>query len=196
MLCRRLLIVIALATSCVLPFDAAALTVLSVPTAELIESSAVIFHGDCVDVRVLDRRAQGRGVWTRFAFKVREVIKGPRAIRGRFEFEMPGGVLADYGQLTPGMPTFRAGEEVVLMLEAFGSGETAGFVPTGAAQGKFGVTRDRARRKVVTRQLDSVHLVERDGTTGRLRAARPPRQTTARLVPFLKTVRAQVEVAR
>ncbi|MCA8980905.1 MAG: hypothetical protein H6831_02835 [Planctomycetes bacterium] len=68
---------------------------------------------------------------------------------------IPGGVLPDgRGLLLPGMPQFRAGEELILFLSAPGS--TGVRVPVGLAQGKLSLFTDLSGERVLAREPASL----------------------------------------
>ena len=71
----------------------------------------------------------------------------------------------------PGMPSFTAGEEVVVFLEK----TQKNWALTGLSQGKFSVTTDTLGNKTVTRSLDGIHMMARD-KDGRLREAHTKNQ--------------------
>lgn len=142
-----------------------AMTVLQAGLPELVATSAIVLHAKVRAVRVEDRRAIGRAVWTVYELDVVEVLKGDRkAIGPRFTFSLLGGATKDGMTLSvPGMPSFQAGEETVVLLERHAEGYTL----TGAPQGKWTVYRDAKNIARVVRPLDGAHLVRR-AADGRL----------------------------
>lgn len=153
-----------------LPAPAEAMTVLQASLPELVQTSGLVMHARTRAVRVEDRRAIGRAVWTVYEFDVIELYKGDRkAIGPRFRLELLGGATADGMTLSvPGMPGFAMGEEVVLLLER----HSEGYTLTGAPQGKWTVYRDAQGVARVVRPLDQAHLVRR-GQDGRLEHVEP-----------------------
>lgn len=154
-----------------------AMTVLHAPLAELVGASEYVLHGTVARTDVLDRRAAGRSVFTRFTLDVHDVWKGDRAKVGKsFSFELLGGKTAD-GLVVrvPGLPMFAKGDEVVLLLERHAYGHTI----TGGPQGHFSVRAmplkpgSKKTRKVVARDLHSAHLVRKDPATGKLVPVHP-----------------------
>jgi len=143
------------------------MTVLAASLQELVGASAIVLHAKVRSVRVDDRRAAGRAVWTVYELDVLEVLKGDRkAIGARFTFELLGGSTKDGMTLSvPGMPGFLAGEETVILLERHAEGYTL----TGAPQGKWTVYHDAKGVARVVRPLDGAHIVKR-AADGRLRA--------------------------
>ncbi len=145
--------------------DAQAMTVLAASVEDLVQTSEIVLHGRARSVRVDDRRAQGRAVWTVYQFDVQDVWKGDRkSVGSTFTLELLGGRTADGMTLSvPGMPGFAVGEEVVMLLERHSDGYTL----TGAPQGKWTVYRDSQSVARVVRPLADAHLVQR-AADGRL----------------------------
>ncbi len=149
----------ALSVGAALPNDAQAMTVLAASVEDLVQTSEIVLHGKVRTVRVDDRRAKGRAVWTVYQFDVQDVWKGDRkGIGATFQLELLGGRTPDGMTLSvPGMPGFAAGEEAVLLLERHSEGHTL----TGAPQGKWTVYRDSMNVARVVRPLADAHLVQR-----------------------------------
>mgnify|MGYP007046958390 CR=1 FL=1 len=149
--------------------NAHAMTVLYGELPDLVRASELVLHGKISDVQVVDRRKEGRGVWTEFTLAVLDVWKGDRKTVGTvFRWRHIGGSTADGMTLhVPGMPTFVAGEETVVLLER----HSEGHVLTGATQGKFFVTADKKGAKFASRSFGGVNLVSR-GANGRLSSVR------------------------
>jgi len=147
------------------PQDASAMTVMYAELPELVNASELVLYGKVIDVKVIDRRKAGRAVWTEFTLSVLDVWKGDRKTVGKvFRWRHLGGSTADGMTLhVPGMPTFSAGEETVVLLER----HSEGHVLTGAAQGKFTVSTNAKGQKFATRHLGGVNLVRR-AANGRL----------------------------
>ena len=130
----------------------------------LVQRSEVIVEGRVLAAHTLEA---GDLVLTEYLLEVSRTFKGPdqpyRALR------FPGGVRADgSGLLVPGMPHLAPGEEAVLFLEP----ETRGGMrlPTGLAQGKFGVRRAADGTKRLVRELGSLGLVGAPDSQGGQRA--------------------------
>ncbi len=141
------------------PSTTTAMTVLKASLPDLVGTSELVLHARVHSVKVHDRRAIGRAVWTRYELDVIEVYKGDRKVVGpRFGFELLGGSTADGMTLSvPGMPGFTASEEVVVLLER----HAEGFTLTGAPQGKWTIYRDAKKVARVVRDTDHAHIVER-----------------------------------
>lgn len=148
---------------------AAAMTVLQVDLKTLVTASDLVLHGTIDRAQVLDRRKEGRGVWTEYTLAVSEVWKGEQKLAGqKFAWRHVGGTTADGMTVAvPGMPRFQPGEEVVVVLE-----KTAeSWVVSAGPQGKFRVEKDGQGRRVVRRDLHDAHLVRKDPATGKLEHA-------------------------
>lgn len=115
---------------------------------DMVDAADLVLHGHVVSARAsLGHRGL---IETAYTLDVRETLWGEPA--DQRVVRIPGGVLPDgRGLLLAGMPTIRAGEEVLLFL----SGESASGVrmPVGLAQGKF----------TVERLLDGTVRLTRDG---------------------------------
>jgi hypothetical protein len=148
------------------PAPAHAMTVLQVDLKTMVGVADLVLQGTIAATKVLDRRAEGRGVWTEYTLDVAEVWKGDARLAGKpFAWRHIGGTTADGRTVSvPGMPTFRPGEEVVVILEK----TSQGHVVSGGPQGKFAVFKDASGKKIVTRDLSEAHLVRHDPATGRV----------------------------
>lgn len=151
------------------PVAARAMTVLQVDLKTLVAAADVVLSGTIAGTRVVDRRKEGRGVWTEFTLQVAEVWKGDAKLAGKaFQWRHVGGTTTDgITVAVPGMPGFAVGEEVVVVLEK----NSQGHVVSGGPQGKFTVRKDAAGRKTVTREVTDVHMLRRDPATGRIAEA-------------------------
>ena len=170
-----------------LPAPAVAMTVLQVDLKQLVATANVVLHGTIAKTTVLDRRKEGRGVWTEFALDVKETWKGDAGKVGpRFTWRHIGGTTADGMTVAvPGMPTFVAGEEVVVVLEK----TSDGFVVSGGPQGKYHVDKDMLGRKSVKRDLHDAHFVRRE-PAGKGQVLPAPRVVP--VVRFLSELRTEV----
>ncbi len=142
-----------------------AMTVLQVDLKQLVSTADLVLYGTVARTQVLDRRKDDRGVWTEFTLTVREVWKGDASKPGAsFVWRHVGGTTADGMTVAvPGMPTFQAGEDVVVILE-----KTAdSWVISGGPQGKFSIQKDKAGHATVRRDLLDAYMVQRD-PSGRL----------------------------
>lgn len=174
-------------------WPAAALTVVALDLDALVAGSDLVLHGDVTATQVLDRRAEGRGIWTEIRLQVREVWKGDPKLAGRtFAWQSMGGTTKDgLTMAIPGMPQFVAGERVVVALER----TSQGWVVTGGPQGKFQVTQERTGQWLVRRPVSDVHAVRKDGKTGKLQEV-PLREVVRTLPQFKADVRMAVTRAK
>ncbi len=182
-------VISATALAAVLPAaPAAAMTVLQVDLKALVTTADQVLYGKVAGTRVLDRRKEGRGVWTEISLDVAEVWKGDARLAGkRFAWMHVGGTTPDGITVhVPGMPTFAAGEETVVILEK----NSESHVVSGGPQGKFSVKTLPTGQKTVTRELPDVHFVRRDPQSGAMQAAPKP----VAIVRTLNEFRAEVAV--
>jgi hypothetical protein len=135
---------------------ARATTILRVPVEDLSRSAAVVIQGRVEDVRVVADPADERRISTKVTVAVGRVLKG-HASGPRLTITLAGGRLGLWNATIPGTPTFEAGEEVVLFLEA----TSDGLKPSGLVEGKYRVTRDAAGRARATRSLEGVAVLSR-----------------------------------
>jgi len=165
---------------------ARAMTVLQVDLKALVSTADVVLYGKVAGTRVLDRRKQGRGVWTEIELQVAEVWKGDARLAGkRFSWMHVGGTTSDgITVAVPGLPQFSAGEETVVILER----TSESHVVSGGPQGKFTVRTSPAGQKTVTRDMADVHYIRRDPATGEMRPA--PKQVE--ILRSLNEFRAEV----
>jgi len=133
--------------------EAGAGTALRLDLPSLVQRSDLI-----VEARVLGARALETEdlLLTEYLLEVSRTFKGAdqsyRALR------LPGGVRADgSGLLIPGVPQLLPGEEALLFLEP--EGRAGARLPTGLAQGKFGVQRGADGAKRLVRDVSSLALV-------------------------------------
>lgn len=128
--------------------------------AELAHVSEIIVHA--VVQRVDDARATGpEGPFeTAIELEILEPVKGLSASQKTFTLILPGGRAGTRTMRIPGMPQFRDGEEVVLLLENVGPQRWA---LSGLSQGVFRVTRT-AGRILVRRELGDVFVVRKAKT--------------------------------
>ena len=135
--------------------DALGAVVRQAELAQLVSSSAIIFHGVVSGVDESPESLSGQFV-TEIQCEVIESIAGLEAHKNTFSFVVPGGQRGTKSLVIPGMPRFLPGDEVVLLLEEVeGRG---GWVFTGLAQGVFWVRRDGLVPQVF-RNLSELTLV-------------------------------------
>ena len=142
------------------PASASATVVIHVGLDELTEISHVIAHVDVESVEFVQPRPGV--IKTRPTFRAREILRGAEDFDGELlVVEVGGGEWGDLRSHIPGMPRFRAGQEVLLFLER----TSGGHIFTGLGQGVFRLRRDPASGEALaTRRLNGVGLVDRDAT--------------------------------
>lgn len=165
---------------------ASAMTVLQVDLKALITTADQVLYGTIAGTKVIDRRKEGRGVWTEISLDVKEVWKGDaRLASKRFSWLHVGGTTPDgITVAVPGMPGFVAGEETVVVLEK----NTESYVISGGPQGKFNVKLNSVGQKTVTRDMPDVNFIRQDPQSGKMQQA--PRQV--QIVRTLNEFRAEV----
>ncbi|MFZ5469487.1 MAG: hypothetical protein ACOZIN_08630 [Myxococcota bacterium] len=112
-----------------------ATTMVAVDVPGLTKGSDAVVHGKVTGIEAKwsgDRRR----IFTEVSLEVVETWKG--APPARLVIVQPGGVVGDVGQRVEGVAHFRVGEEVVVFLEARGTGR---YLVSGMAQGKYRVER-------------------------------------------------------
>jgi hypothetical protein len=139
---RARLVAVLIAASGLLPGAARATTVLRVDLPALTAGADRIFVGRVVAVRSGRDHRHLPATWTTFA--VDEALKGEPGARLTIKQIGVSAPLAD-GSLyrIPALPTYRAGDEVLLFLHP---DSAAGFTsPVGLGQGRFRIRRDGDR---------------------------------------------------
>ncbi len=176
---KRLLSLVVLAPILLSSTPADATTVLRISLEKMTRASAVILHGTVASSQAVAVKGNERHIRTDVTIEITELVKGPKDMR-RITLELPGGQLGKYAMKIPGMPSFTAGQEVVLFLE-----KTAqNWALTGLGQGKFTVYRAADGSKMVRRQLDGIHFVGYD-SSGRFKAMPQPRDKPAQTLSSL-----------
>jgi hypothetical protein len=146
-------------------------TVLSVPAKALIlehmgledlalQSEVVVFGTVAKMESRFDHRSSFRRIVTDVTIEVQRVIAGDAD--KIVVITVPGGEVGDKGQLVPGAPRFRLGEDVVLFLKRVPD-VVEHFSIVGFTQGVFKVVREGGKVKV-RQSLRSVMF--QDGTPG------------------------------
>jgi hypothetical protein len=158
------------------PADAASAVRMDV--AETTLRASEILEGRVLEVRVA-RDADGLVRSTVVLDCERDYLTGTGGATRELVF--PGGTLEDgSGLLIPGLPTLRAGEQVLLFLTGEGG---AGFrLPVGLAQGKWRLVTDRDGIRWALRSDVSAAVVEHDASVQLFgSAARPYADVRAEL---------------
>jgi hypothetical protein len=135
----------AIALACLMPQRAHAMSVIPLYLDEVIDTSAVIFEGTCVDNRS-ERDAVTGLVVTHTTFEVRDVLKG--GVGRTHTIKQIGGSLPGEAlqYRVQGIPRFEPGQDYVVFLAGM---SRAGFSsPIGLAQGRFEITNEEGVRRV------------------------------------------------
>lgn len=155
-----------------LALSASAAVVMDLSDEELVARSDVVVRGTVLETRA-EKSADGAQIFTRAVIRVDEPLKG--APGATVTVTVPGGEIDGIGQSVPGAPTFRAGEEVVVMLHRR-KGPRGWYGVEGLGRGKFTVTQTE-RGKVAVPQIEQIELVHRTpgGKLERVPGERLPR---------------------
>ncbi len=136
--------------------EAYATVVRHAPLRELTQASTWVIHATVGAVDDdLSTDASGPFL-TRVNFNIIEVLRGPQADRSKLSVVFPGGRSGERIARIPGMPQFKMGEEVVVLLESTGEGR---FIPIGLEQGVFRIENKNGER-TVHRNMGSLHFVK------------------------------------
>ena len=142
-----------------------ATTVLKISVEQMTLASHTIAHGVVVSSRAETIDGNPRHIRTIVVVDVKRLLRGQAGTR-QLRLELPGGQVGPWAMKIPGMPSFTAGEEVVLFLEK----TQKNWALTGLSQGKFSVATDPKGKKTVERSLDGIHMMTRNAK-GRLQEA-------------------------
>lgn len=154
------------------PDVAGATTVVHLPLPKLARLADVI-----VDARVERTicRRKGKMLFTHVTVRVSTWYKGIRPDQrpATLKLRIPGGKLGQDRLVVVGMPTFRAGERVLLFLRR----QPGFYWPLGLQQGKFTITRDKQGRLAADRDFGGTSFLRLSGSPpGRLEYQRLVRQ--------------------
>jgi len=139
--------------------SADAATVLRLELPEVTARADHIVHGDVVELRAV-WSDDHRRIYTDAEVRVRDTLKGePNA---RIMVRLLGGEIDGVGQIIPGAPRLRVGEEVVLLLVDRPDGGRI----IGLAQGHFRIARPSGGAAVARRDLRFVERVAPDAAPG------------------------------
>ena len=187
----RRLIPLALLALLALPQRSDSTVVEALDHASMVERSASILWGDCVEVSS-EYTADRERIVTRVTMAPREVLKGED--QALVEVTFPGGTVGDRTYVIHGMPSFRQGQEVVVYLseEAQASGVR---VPMGLSQGFYTVDRTGTAAMAV-RDLRGVTLVGPSEGRGSLSSASHGELEQLPLDDLLSAIRAEVAEAQ
>jgi hypothetical protein len=118
-----------------------ATTLLAVDVPTLSRSADAIVIGTVLSSKA--RLSEGGRIMTDTELQVSEALKGKAF--GTIVVMQPGGIVGDLGQRVEGTAPFRAGEEVLVFLDARGDR----FIVTGMVQGKYKIQRSTDGKEIV-----------------------------------------------
>lgn len=152
---RRRWVLAAAAALALLPASGRSTTVERLTPEELVARSAAIVWGDVVSVRA-EQAANGKGIFTHVEVAPRETLKGaPAPLES---LKLPGGEVGDVAYVVHGVPRFRTGEEVVLLVTD-AHPRSGVRVPVGLGQGVHRVSRPAHGPPIAARDTRDLHLV-------------------------------------
>lgn len=120
---------------------------------EMTGRAARIFAGRCLRVKAVEAGAHGIPMME-VTFEVHQSLKGDA--RGTVTVRQPGRV-GQRGGGIPGLPSFRAGEEVLLFL--YGESPSGNSSPVGLGQGKFTVLTDKEGHRWAVNEFGNRNLL-------------------------------------
>jgi len=141
---------------------ARATTVLRLPVEEMTRRADLVVRAEVRSVTVRLDDAGARPLSTIVDLRVTRVLKG-QAAGPTLRLDLVGGATETASVSIPGMPSFRAGDDVVLFLEK----TPRGYIPAGLSQGKFLVRRGADGVVRAARETVNLSRVTRD-VSGRL----------------------------
>ena len=106
-------LLLAMAMAMATPVQAGASTFVVPGLDVLVAMSSAVVRGEVVDTS--SRRADNGRIVTDYTVRVDEVAAGQAG--STVQFTLPGGTIGDDGEVVTGMPTFQAGDQVVLFLK-------------------------------------------------------------------------------
>ncbi len=181
---RRILLTLFLALGA---GPASATTLAPVDFAQLVTGARAVVYGRITDVRTV-RDDGRRTVETHVTLEARDYYKGN--LGPIVTFMVPGGALGRYRTVYVGAPRFRAGDDVVLFLNA--QGPALPWV-SGLSQGVFRVRRTDQGEPLVTPPPLDAHVTT--GTASAIVRGDPARRPLP-LAAFARAVRAVAEHPR
>lgn len=131
-------------------------TVKRLTHSQLVGAAAEIVHGDCLEAAP-EWDASHRRIFTRVRFAVREHLKGEG--ESTMELLVPGGEIGGVSYVIHGMPTFAAGEEVVVFATA-AHPKSKVKIPVGLDQGCYRVQRSQRVAPAARRDMRQLILAE------------------------------------
>ncbi len=116
---------------------------------QLVCESTDIIHGQITDVQA-SWDADGQAIWTTATVSVRKALKGALQPDSVIQVREVGGTVDDYTIKAEGFPTFRSGEEVVLLLRPW-EGGSGTYRVWGYGRGMFSIEQGQGFPPVVSR---------------------------------------------
>lgn len=110
---------------------------------QLVCESSDIVRGTVVEVNSV-WEGSPRAIWTYAQIRVDEVLRGDRRVGETIEVKEIGGTVGDYTIVAHQFPTFRTGEETVVMISTWEEEPNALRVH-GFGRGKFNIVREKDR---------------------------------------------------
>lgn len=132
-------------------------TVIKFDTKEMSKRADKIVHGV---VTKAESKAfnNNRQIYTEYTVRVSENWKGANG-KTTVTFRQLGGKVGNRGYYIAGAASYKVGEEVVVFLDKPNKVNQCCFT-IGLAQGKYHVEEDKNHKKVVSRKLDKLDLVD------------------------------------
>ena len=141
-----------------------------------------IVHGDVVASRSFWSE-DGLRIYTDVEVAVRETLKG--SVQPTVTVRLLGGEVGEIGQMVPGAPRLREGEEVVLLLQRpAGQPSSAPEQILGLSQGLYRISRSRpGQPPTASQELADLELID----VGKQRAVAPAQLPLDQLLQRLRT---------
>ena len=162
-----------------------ATTVVALDDAQLVRLAKTIVHADVIGKQSYVAGPSGR-IYTEYAFRPREVLKGEAGKDGLVIFREWGGEVNGIHYWLPGVGAFSEGEEFIGFLGEADPQNGVSFT-TGLAQGKFHIDRDAQGNARAVRNMGELHLV--DPKTGQVEDGAPRRAVSVDLSALKEMIR-------
>jgi len=179
---KRPLFLLSLALLLLAPRLGETTTVKRLTHPQLVGAAAEIVHGDCLEAAP-EWDSSHRRIFTRVRFAVREQLKGEGG--STMELLVPGGEIGGVSYVIHGMPTFEAGEEVVVYATA-AHPKSKVKIPVGLDQGCYRIRRAQSVAPAARRDMRQLILAEPGKRPARGRAETVP------LDDLLQRIRSEV----
>lgn len=180
---KRSIFLLALAVLLLAPRLGETTTVKRLTHPQLVADAAEIVHGDCLEAAP-EWDPSHRRIFTRVRFAVREQLKGEQGA-STMELLVPGGEIGGVSYVIHGMPTFTAGEEVVVYATQ-AHPQSKVKIPVGLDQGCYRIQRADGVAPAARRDTRQLILAEPGKRPARGRAETVP------LDDLLQRIRSEV----